>query len=725
MRTLRKYCTKAASLIATCVLLVQALSATLRAQTATATLVVIVRANGAPVAKAEVSAGDAFATTDTTGRATLAVPVSGITVTVVKEGFLPGVTDVGVIDSSRREVTIELQRLEEQIIVTAARSHTRLEDQPLRVEVISRDEIEEKAMMTPGSVAMLVAETSGLRVQTTAPSLGAANVRIQGLRGRYSQLLADGLPLYGSQADSFSLLQVPPLDLGQVEVIKGVASALYGTSALGGVVDLVSRHPRENERQLLVNGTSQTGRDIAAWLAQAPKGRWSWTLIGSYNGQQQRDHDDDGWSDLPSFDRGTVRPRVFYDNGRGTNVFATVGAFAEDRAGGTMPGRAAPDGRPFEESLATRHIDGGAAAQWLVAGGRIVSARGSAMRQSQRRQFGEITERGTRSVWFGEGSLRGVDGPQTWVVGAAIQQDRFDSLSWPAFDYRFSSPAVFAQDEIAFGHRVALALSGRADVHSEYGVLATPRVSLLVRPAPGWIVRLAAGTGAFAPTPFTEETEETGLSRLAPLNGLRAERARGGSADLTRVVGPFELTGTLFGSIVRNPVQLRAIDATHVELVNMERPTRTWGTELIARYRAGEFTALVTHGWTRSTEIDPDRGDRREVPLTPRQAVSFTVMWEIEGGGRLGVEGYYVGRQSLEDNPFRRASRPYVLFGVMGERRWGPARLFLNAENMFDVRQTAYDPLVLPNRRADGRWSVDAWAPLEGRTINGGIRLFF
>src|SRR5690606_5525995 len=125
------------------------------------------------------------------------------------------------------------------------RSDRRLQDEPLRVEVIGREEIEEKALMTPGSVAMLLAETTGLRVQTTAPSIGAANVRIQGLRGRYSQLLADGLPLYGAAGDSFSLLQVPPLDLGQVEIIKGAASALYGSSALGGVINLVSRRPGE------------------------------------------------------------------------------------------------------------------------------------------------------------------------------------------------------------------------------------------------------------------------------------------------------------------------------------------------------------------------------------------------------------------------------------------------------------------------------------------------
>ena len=71
-------------------------------------------------------------------------------------------------------------------------------------------------------------------------------------------------------------------------------------------------------------------------------------------------------------------------------------------------------------------------------------------------------------------------------------------------------------------------------------------------------------------------------------------------------------------------------------------------------------------------------------------------------------------------------SRPYVIFGVMGERKVGKHyRLFLNLENLTNVRQTRWDSLLRPNRGADGRWTVDAWAPLDGRVINGGVRFIF
>jgi len=690
-------------------------------------LIVEVVADGRPVGDAEVVAGNRTATTDREGRAVLEVEPGQVEVTVRSRAHLPATIRLTVVAGTSRTIQVSLERLpgiEEEIIVTATRTNTRLADQPVRVEVIGREEIEEKALMTPGSVAMLLGETTGLRVQTTAPSLGAANVRIQGLRGRYSQLVADGLPLYGAQGDSFSLLQVPPLDLGQVEIIKGVASALYGASALGGVINLVSRRPVDDERQLLVNRTSQAGTDVSVWLARAARARWAWSLIGGYHGQLRRDLDDDGWSDVPAFDRGVLRPRLFFDNGQGRSMFVTLGVMAEQREGGTLPGRTAPDGQPFEEALRSRRLDAGLVGRWLI-GPRVVAVRGSAMRQSQDRRFGPTRETGVRAGWFGEASIQGVVSRHVWVAGTSFQQDRFDSRQLPHFDYRFSAPSVFAQDEVSFGPRWTVALSARADLHSEYGTLATPRVSLLSRPAPGWTIRAAAGTGAFTPTPFTEETEETGLSRVRPLAGLRAERARGASLDLTRTLGAFEVTATVFGSIVDRPLGRRVTGGNQVSLVNLREPTRTWGTELLGRYRAGGFTALATHAWTRSTELDPDLDVRREVPLTPDHTGSLNAMWEHEDWGRFGVEAYYIGRQELDDNPYRETGRPHALIGALVERRWGRTRFFLNSENLLNVRQTRDDSLILPARLPDGRWTVEAWAPLEGRVVNGGVRVAF
>jgi len=690
---------------------------------ADANLSIEVGSEGRPIASATVRVAGREGTTAADGHVALSVAPGDHEIAVEAPGYLPASIQVNVAASGLTRASVTLLRLEEELIVTATRSATRLQNQPLRVEVIDGDDIEEKAMMTPGSVAMLLGETTGLRVQTTAPSLGAANVRIQGLRGHYSQLLADGLPLYGAQGDSFSLLQVPPLDLAQVEVIKGVASALYGPAALGGVVNLVSRRPRGGENEMLVNLTTLGGVDATGWLARDP-GAWAWSLIGGYHGQVRRDVDADGWTDVAGYDRGIVRPRVWFDDDRGGSLLATVGFVAEDRKGGTGDGGLAPDGEPFAESVDTRHIDTGVVGKWFAAQ-RLVSVRGSFLQTSQDRTVGAARERGTHRTGFLEASAAGPSGRHTWVVGGAFQHDGYDPRDLPQFAYTFSAPALFVQDEIAFGKRLILALSARADRHSEYGMLLSPRASLLLRPGRDFTLRLSGGAGAFAPTPFAEETEASGLSRLRPLSGIGAERALGASCDLGFHKGGLELSGTVFGSEVKRPTQVASVGPSAVALVNAPDPTRTWGSELLARYRRGDLTVQVTHAFTRSTEWDVDVAARREVPLTPRHTASLNVIYERERWGRLGLEAYSIGRQALDHDPRLESGRPYFLFGALAQRRFGKLRVFVNVENVFDVLQTDEAPLVSPVRRPDGRWTVDAWAPLDGRVFNGGIRIIF
>jgi iron complex outermembrane receptor protein len=226
--------------------------------------------------------------------------------------------------------------------------------------VIVREEIEEKLLMRPGNIAMLVNETPGIRVQVTSPALGAANIRVQGLEGRYTQLLADGLPLFGGQTSSLGLLQIPPTDLGQVEIIKGAASALYGPSALGGVINLVSRRPGDGfEAEALLNVTTRDGQDVTTYVSGPLGGGWSASLTGGAHRQGRDDLDSDGWIDIPGYDRFTARPRLFWESEEGASLFVTVGALTENRSGGTLPGRTTPDGRPFPQLQDTERLDAG------------------------------------------------------------------------------------------------------------------------------------------------------------------------------------------------------------------------------------------------------------------------------------------------------------------------------------------------------------------------------
>lgn len=665
--------------------------------------------------------------TNNAGRATLVLSGGVHRVVTFRLGYIPDTGHVTIVSGRDTSIVIALRaHALEPVIVGATRSERRIEETPLRVEVLGREEVEEKMLMTPGDITMMMNETGGLRVQTTSPSLGGASVRVQGLAGRYTLMLSDGLPLHGGQAGGLGLLQIPPMDLAQVEVVKGVASALYGSSALGGVINLVSRRPRDDpERELLLNATTRGGTDAIGWSSQRISDRLGYTALVGWHLQPDVDIDRDGWVDMPDYDRIVVRPRLFWNGDKGRSVMLTAGSTIEERAGGTRIGAVAPDGAPFPEGLDTRRYDGGAIARFPFKSS-VLSARASGTSLAHHHTFGPRLERDVHQTGFGEVSLATTLGRHGSVVGAAWQRDAFESTDLPRFDYAYDIPAAFAQYDITLDRSLALSASARADFHSQHGVLFNPRLSLLYRLSGGWTARLSGGTGAFAPTPFTDESEATGLTPVRIVDPLRVERATSGSFDIGGVAGAFEFNGTAFGSRVVDPLMARTVDSGVLELFSNGVPATTIGADALGRIRAGEVTATLSYTYVRAREHPTVGTPARDVPLTPRHSAGLVTVWEREDRGRVGLEYYYTGRQLLDENPFRTFSPAYSVFGAIGEWHLGRARVFLNLENIGNVRLTRVHPFVRPFTGApELRWTVDAWGPLDGRVINGGIRLSF
>ena len=116
----------------------------------------------------------------------------------------------------------------EEIVVRATRSTRTIKNLPTRVEFIGLEELGEKAIMNSANISLVLRESTGIQIQQTSLSSGNASIRIQGLDGRYTQLLKDGFPLFGGFSGGLSIMQIPPLDLQQFEIIKGSSSTLYG-----------------------------------------------------------------------------------------------------------------------------------------------------------------------------------------------------------------------------------------------------------------------------------------------------------------------------------------------------------------------------------------------------------------------------------------------------------------------------------------------------------------
>lgn len=617
----------------------------------------------------------------------------------------------------------------EKIQVTASRLGRIMTESATRTEIINGEEIQEKALMRPGNISMLVAETGGVRVQNTSPALGSANIRLQSMYGRYTQLLSDGLPLYGGQTASIGLLQIPPTDLANVEIIKGSASSLYGGSALGGVINLISRTPSDEfEGEVLLNATSKNGQDITSYFASPINGATSASLTTGLHYQGQQDLDDDGWLDMAEYKRSSMRPRFYWESESGTNLYLTFGAMKEDRVGGTEEGATTPDGNPFIQSQDSQRLDSGFIFEQALGDVLNLNVRASAMRQDHDHVYGIVKETDVHQSYLLESSVSGYTDNTAWLLGVAYQSDRFDSEDFSDFNYNYQVPGLFSQVDYEATDDTSISISARTDWHSEYGTQFSPRISVLYTPD-NWTIRGSYGEGFFAPTPFIEDIEDVGLSRLAPFDNLEEEQARTASIDISYVINSIETSVTLFSSDVDNVTELEVINPIEttsnkqVRLINASGQSEIRGAEFLLRYRWRDLKLTGSYLYTDASKQNNIGEGRESLALTPKHSAGAVIMWEEHGSHLVGFEAYYTGTQRLEGNPYRDHSDAYWHLGVLAQITFGRVSFFVNAENLLNVRQTEHESLLLPSQEPSGRWTTDIWSRNDGFTVNAGIRV--
>lgn len=259
---------------------------------------------------------------------------------------------------------------------------------------------------------------------------------------------------------------------------------------------------------------------------------------------------------------------------------------------------------------------------------------------------------------------------------------------------------------------------------------------MLYRPT-DWTIRASYGRGYFAPTPFVEDIEAAGLSRLAPLNDIEEETAVTSSLDIGYQLNKLETNVTFFNSTVDGVTKLQAFSyqsdgpLDRVRILNAAGESRIYGSELMLRYKWQDYKLTASYLYLDATEsnnnYDNNRNNatRQRIELTPQHSAGFVAMKEQHGRFRIGFEAYYTGKQRLDGNPFRVQSKPYWHLGLLGEITRGQFSWFINAENLLNIRQTKEDSLVLPTRAPDGQWTTSIWSRNDGFVVNAGVRIRF
>ncbi|MGH7617267.1 MAG: TonB-dependent receptor plug domain-containing protein, partial [Gemmatimonadaceae bacterium] len=469
------------------------------AQARTGTIILRVTAANAPLSGAAVATETARGVTDQAGMATFKLPTGEHKFRVAPVGFRPESLAVFV-GVGTTNVTVPVQPVPAMSAVLEAPITAKREDRqassmsPTYVEVSGREALDAQLDRSPGTINELLDRVSGVRVQTLSAGSGGVGIRIRGMPARYTKLLSDGLPLLGATPEGQDPLQVSALDLGRVEVVPGVTSALYGPTSLSGSVNLVSAPPT-SPSEVIVNGTTLKASDIALFQTHTFSPEWAATLLTGRHYESAADPDGDGWAEVNGYKRVVVQPRVYWSRSPTSSWFMTGGWTAENRRSGTFDGARLPDFNTFSDDADTRRGDAGTIGRIELDTNTLLTARASMTREWRTRWFGDRRERDRRNEIFGDVSLTKSVGENVMIGGVALDRDQYAALDTRGDDYRYTTPALYAEDTWSPERWFAVTSGARLDLQSEFGDFVSPRVSVLLRPSDAWNVRLSRANG--------------------------------------------------------------------------------------------------------------------------------------------------------------------------------------------------------------------------------------
>lgn len=438
-------------------------------------------------------------------------------------------------DSARLEVLLEEgEEHEEEVIVTTTRSSRTISDIPTRVETISGEELTEKGNMKPGDIRMLLNESTGIQTQQTSATSYNSSIRIQGLDGRYTQILRDGFPLYSGFSGGLSLMQVAPLDLKQIEVIKGSSSTLYGGGAIAGLVNLVSKTPTaKRELSFLGNGTSAGGLDLSGFYSQKFN-KVGVTVFGSRNTGRAYDPADIGLTAIPKFERYTINPRLFL-YGNKTTADVGISFITEDRIGGSMAFIKNGTAEFFEKNNTDR-ITTQAQLTHRINDKSQLNFKNSYSRFDRFIQIPTYAFKGLQQSTFSEATYSISSGKADWVIGANYVTDDFKETRQSnnaLRNYHYNTLGAFIQNTWSPSPTFTVETGLRGDYVEQFGFELLPRISAMLKVSPKLTARLGGGLGYKTPSVFNEESEKTQFQHILPINQslTQNERSSGGNFD--------------------------------------------------------------------------------------------------------------------------------------------------------------------------------------------------
>jgi iron complex outermembrane receptor protein/outer membrane receptor for ferrienterochelin and colicins len=580
---------------------------------------------------------------------------------------------------------------------------------------------------------MLLHESTGLQIQQTSATSGNAGIRVQGLDGRYTQLLKDGYPNFGNFASGLSILEIPPLDLKQVEVIKGPASTLYGGGAIAGVVNFISKSPSEKGEYDLLLNRSNIGQTNIGGYASKKKGKFGYSLLALVNFQKEYDVDNDDFSEIPNSENFTIHPRLFYYPSASTRFMIGNSYSNGTNRGGDMQ---AIDGKMdnfhnyIEKNRSTRNTTT-FEFEKKYADKNNLTFKQSISYFDRSIQIPGFEFSGSSMNYYTDVSRLVTKKKHTLIGGLNLVIEKFDQRNTDIHSMRSATAGVYLQDTWDISDRVIIETGARFDhvtfknvIYKKNNGFFLPKVSALFKITNKISSRIGGGLGYKIPSLFTEQAESMQYRNILPLNQVIAERSIGGTADInfkTKLNKDFDFSYNqlFFYTRIQHPFFMQPDAAGNYFFQNASQPVTSFGIESNLKLIFRKDVKLFM-GYTLTNANAKYATGNQSLLLMPRHKLNLALMYEKEDNFKFGLEGYFTDRQYIFNYD---QSPAFWELGFMAQKTFNKISIYINFENFTDERQSNYKTVSNPphsNPTFDPIWNHT-----EGFVLNGGIKIKF
>lgn len=649
--------------------------------------------SGLPVAGSDVviDTGSTRAVTDNRGRYCIAALEAGrhqATATgATAAGLARAVSDFEIYaEPVRVDFTLAPVPFEETVVVTATRTEKRLDEVPVRTEVVSRETIERTAART---LADAIEFTTGVRVESDCQNCNFQQVRLLGLEGAYSQILVDGEPLVSSLAQVYGLEHIPAQMIDRVEVVKGGGSAVYGPGSVAGVVNVITRVPGHSggfveSRYETMDG--EPAGSLGAAVDWVPRATTQSRAFAQLDRVEPVDLTGDGFTESSRRRLEALGLQLSQDLwGGGGRLRMDVGRVHEDRRGGDSLDRPESEAMIAESVDSTRdHVSASfwhRTGRWLDY--RLTTSYVHTARDSYYGSGMDPNAYGfsDNPLWVVDAQVNGYASRRLLSAGVQWTSDHLEDAQ-PAYE-RFTNETyrnlgAYLQDDWSVVRGVQVLYGVRADQHSALDrVVFSPRLALRLTPRPDWGLRASVARGFRAPQVFDEDLHITQVGGEGQIIRNAADLREESSTNL---VLSSEWTPSFHGGNA-----LVELSAFHTRLGDLflvreaedpERPgaefervnggqARVYGVEANLGLRLGSYLQLEM-GWveqrSRFDEAEPDFGSRDffrtpdrygMASLTLRSPRLADLFFGVRYTGPMRVPHYagYIDETRLESTP--------------------------------------------------------------------------